>query len=364
MTTGTSALGVATECDLQRGAPLGDRIILAKRAYTTRLVPVERMEGLITHGRPDVGDLVLARVNRLRQHQHLERPDGRRAKLWEGDEIIVAYGNRYAPDQFEAFVPDDLGPCHLVAGGGVAAKVASQHRAMRGATEISPIGLVADAAGRRLNLIDWGVAAVSPTQTRPCVFAVLGTSMNAGKTTTAAAMIRGLTVAGLRVGAAKITGTGSGGDRWAMHDAGAEVVLDFTDVGHPSTFGLSQERIEHLMRLLIHRVALSGVEAIIIELADGLFQSDTNALVQSATFRRLVDGVIFAADSAMAAKAGFDWLAARALPVLGLSGVMTTSPLAVREAAQATGVPTFSVDQLADGVIALEMQQTRQQRAA
>jgi hypothetical protein len=42
------------------------------------------------------------------------------------DAIIVAYGHRYAPDQFEAYVPEDLGPCHLVAGGGVAAREAER----------------------------------------------------------------------------------------------------------------------------------------------------------------------------------------------------------------------------------------------
>jgi len=47
-------------------------------------------------------------------------PNGRRQTLFEGDEIIVAYANRHAPDQFEAEVPDSLSDCHLVASGGVA----------------------------------------------------------------------------------------------------------------------------------------------------------------------------------------------------------------------------------------------------
>ncbi len=336
--------------DERRGFVLSsDRIARAKNAYTTRHVPRERMRRLLDGACPAVGDLVLARVARLGQHEHIERPDGRRAKLWDGDEIIVAYGNRYAPDQFEAYVPDDLAPCHLVAGGGVAARVAAQHSGMKRATEIVPLGLLADLEGERLNLAKWGLAAAGHVHAKPYVFAVLGSSMNAGKTTTAAAIIQGLSHAGYAVGAAKVTGTGSGGDRWAMVDAGAKLVLDFTDAGHPSTFGLAPRRIEQLLGLLIGHVAAAGVEAVVVELADGLFQDDTAGLVESETFGRLVDGIVFASNSAMGAKGGADWLRARHCPLLAISGVLTTSPLAAREAAKATGLPVLSRHDLSHG---------------
>ena len=52
--------------------------------------------------------------------------------------------------------------------------------------------------------------------------------MNSGKTTTVAAITHGLTAAGLRVGAMKVTGTGAGGDPFLFADAGAAEVLDFT----------------------------------------------------------------------------------------------------------------------------------------
>ncbi len=326
-----------------------DRIGRAKNAYATRRVPCDKMQRLLNGACPVAGDLVLARVARLGQHEHIERPDGRRAKLWEGDEIIVAYGNRYAPDQFEAYVPEDLAACHLVAGGGVAARVSAQHSAMKRATEIVPLGLLADVAGERLNLAKWGLAPVGPVHAKPYVFAVLGSSMNAGKTTTAAAIIKGLSHAGYVVGAAKVTGTGSGGDRWAMVDAGAKVVFDFTDAGHPSTFGLAPRRMEQLLGLLLGHVAAAGVDAIVVELADGLFQDDTAGLVESETFGRLVDGVLFASNSAMGAKGGADWLRARNCPLLAISGVLTTSPLATREAAKATGLPVLSRHDLSHG---------------
>ena len=55
-----------------------------------------------------------------------------------------------------------------------------------------PLGLLADLEGERLNLAKWGLAAAGHVHAKPYVFAVLGSSMNAGKTTTAAAIIQGL----------------------------------------------------------------------------------------------------------------------------------------------------------------------------
>ena len=141
--------------------------------------------------------------------------------------------------------------------------------------------------------------------------------MNAGKTTTAAGAIRGLPRNGLKVGAAKVTGTGSGGDRWAMLDAGAAVVLDFTDAGHASTFGLTGTRLTQLLPLLISQLAAHDTDAIVLELSDGLFQQETASMVESEAFARLVNGVLFAADGAMGAKAGADWLRERGRPADG-----------------------------------------------
>ena len=119
---------------------------MVKSAFTTRRVPTKDMQTIVRGAlRPRSGDLVLARVDHVGKQRRIERPDGRKALLFVGDEIIVCYGNRYAPDQFEALVGDDLGPCDLVAAGGIAAHELSRHDRMIAPTKISPIGLVGDA---------------------------------------------------------------------------------------------------------------------------------------------------------------------------------------------------------------------------
>ncbi len=343
-------MGSLTRIDHPAG--IATRFAAAKRAYTVRNVPLSQLSGLRTDACPEPGDIVLARVEHLGQHQHLEDAAGRRAKLWPGDEIVVAYGNRYAPDQFEAYVPASLQPCHLVAGGGVASAVANRHPSVRQATTIVPIGLATDAQGCPLNLRRFALAPLGAPARRPPVIAAVGGSMNTGKTTTVCGLVRGLRAAGLRPAAAKVTGTGSGGDRWAVADAGAIAVLDFTDFGYVTTFGVAVPQVEAILAQAIARHAQAGAEAIVIEIADGVLQQETAALLASARFDQLVDAVVYAAESAMSARAGVAWLEARGVNVVAVSGVVTSSPLAMREAAEALAVPVLPLDALCEGTFA------------
>jgi len=335
------------------------RLANAKRAYTARHFAdadaAQLLEG--TALVPRAGDLVLARVDKIGKHAQLEQADGRKSWLFAGDEIVVAYAARYAPDQYEAHVPADLGPCQLVAGGGVAATVLCRHAAVGTATEITPLGLLANADGERLNLAQHALDVRPLTSPRPITLASVGTSMNAGKTTSAAHLIRGLVRAGCKVGAAKITGTGSGNDPWLLHDAGAHVVLDFTDAGHASTHLLGLPALHDVMQRLLTNLAAHRVDAIVIEIADGLFQSETALLMQSPEFKSAVDGLVFSSGDAMGAAAGAGWLCGRGLPLLALAGVLTKSPLARREAQAATGLPVLGLDELGDAAVARSLMQ-------
>jgi hypothetical protein len=158
--------------------------------------------------------------------------------------------------------------------------------------------------------------------------------------------------AGLKVGAAKITGTGSPKDVDFMADAGAYPVFDFTDAGHPSTYHLSNEQIETILSTLTSHLAAAHVDVIVLEIADGLFQRETEALCLSRRFAKTVDGIIFAAGDAMGATFGAEWLIRQKLPILGLSGLFTTSPLAIREAKKATDLPIFTSNELSSANIA------------
>jgi hypothetical protein len=327
----------------------------AKSAYTTRNIDLGRAAGMLTgEHQPQHGDLLLAEVARIGQHTRLELACGRRARMHIGDRVLVCYGNRYAPDQFEASMPLDLGECHLVAAGGIAAKMDSRHRVMKRPTLLQPLGLVTDADGQRINLRDSRLPR-RESGARPLTVAIAGTSMNAGKTTTASHLIKGLDRAGIKVAAAKITGTGAGGDFWFMIDSGAQPVLDFTDAGYASTFGLMPDEIEDVMETLVAELASHRPDVIVLEIADGIFQQETASLLASDCFRRLVDRLLFTAGDATGALAGKLWLDQHDLPLIGISGALTASPLATREAELASSMPVYTTDQLDDAELSVEL---------
>ena len=326
------------------------RLRQASWAFTTRRVPKGAGSTVLPlTGSPRVGDLILARVDVIGHHANLQLVNGRPRHMFPGDEIVVAYGNRYASNQFESYVPDTLGPCHLVAGGGIASRADSWHvRIRKGPTHITPIGLVGDSEGNRINVADYALEPVTLTDDyEPTTIAVLGTAMDSGKTQTCVHLVRGLIGAGLRVGYAKVTGTGAGGDLWWLKDAGASPVLDFTDVGMPSTYLQSLEAIEDALMSLITHVAARGVDAVVVEIADGVLQKETSALLKSDVFIRSVGGIVLAAQDAMGASAGVSYISDCGTPVLALAGVLTASPLQADEASAATGLPLYDREGLA-----------------
>ena len=327
------------------------RLAQAKWASTTRRVDRQVVRTLINDPatKPSSGDLVLARVLLLGQHTSVELATGRKASIYPGDEIVLCYGNRYAPDQFEALVPPDLGIANLAAAGGIAARVVLQHDRMDEATLIEPLGLLGDQHGKPLNIKTFAMKHVGSPSIP--TFAVFGTSMNAGKTTTVARLVHGLNAAGYKVGAAKITGTGSGNDLWSMRDAGALVAYDFTDVGFATTYLSPVSEIIEGAKSLLVSLANEGADLAVIEIADGLFQEETAAIAAHRGFREMVDCCLFAAGDSMGAVAGARHLHELGYNVAAISGLVTRSPLGTREAG-AAGVPVLSALELAEATIA------------
>lgn len=332
-----------------------DRRAALKQSFATRRAPLDQVIGVDRAARGlRPGDVVLARVVEIGQHQRIERVDGRRARLFIGDEIVVACGARYAPDQFEASSPVAVGPADLVAAGGVAGLVTEQHDRMKPATKIEILGAAILKGGRRANLADFGVADAIDPGAMPALV-VAGTAMNAGKSFTVASLLRGLTAAGLKVATIKITGTGAGGDVWLQLDAGAHVALDFTDAGFGTTYRVDPAALERAFSRLLAAAAAAGADLALIELADGLRQRETAALLASPRFRKRIDGVIFAASDSMGAEQGVARLQQLGHRVAGVSGVLTRSPLMVRETQGAVEQPVLGIEALNEPSTALSL---------
>jgi methylmalonyl-CoA mutase cobalamin-binding subunit len=328
----------------------------AKWAFTTR--HVER--GDVSHLLPPsaavhAGSLLLAEVTQLGQHDGLQLESGRRAQLYLGDRIVVCLGDRYAPDQFEGVARiGEQHSCELLAAGGVAGVVRHRHGRMRSATALRVHGVLADAQGAVIDIARYApIRSVTSQAPNVPVMVVVGSSMNAGKTTACASLIHGLSRDGWRVGAVKVTGTGSFGDVQSYADAGAAEVLDFTDAGLASTYRIDPRVLERMSLGLIDELERRGCDVVVVEVADGLFQQETAALLAAPAWRAALRRTVFAAADAMGAVAGVQRLQSLGWQVNAFTGLVTASPLAAAEAEaalRATGVavPCYSREALRD----------------
>lgn len=317
--------------------------------YALRRVPEARMACLLPLGdSPQAGEIALAQLEKIGKNAGLELANGRRCNLREGDLLAVVFGNRYATQQFEGYSRVDGDCCDLLSMGGLCGLVQSKHASVAEPTKLRVLGAIGDAEGRPLRLCDFALAP-RPALGQPRVVVVCGTSMDAGKTHTAMSLIVGLRRQEQRVAAIKLTGTACGRDTWSMLDAGASPALDFVDGGYASTYLCILEHLLDLYGLLRAHAAAQGAEWVVVEIADGLLQEETAALLQSSHFSATVDAWVFATSDPLAAVGGVGVLRRWGIEVTAISGLISLSPLGMREAQVAAGVPCLTARELQQG---------------
>jgi len=332
-------------------------------SYALRWVPRASLATLLPCPvSPQAGDIVLAKLEKIGKNATLELANGRRCNLHEGDLLAVVFGNRYATLQFEGYAHSIGDSCDLLSMGGLCGLVESKHAKAAEPSKLRLLGSLADITGSRLNLRDFALASL-PQANHPNVVAVCGTSMDAGKTHSVMSLIMGLRKQGLAVAGIKLTGTATGKDTWNMLDAGACIALDFVDGGFPSTYLSTLDELLHLYDLLISRAAAAGASWVVVEIADGLLQPETAALLQHPGFAASVSAWIFAAGDPLAAVGGVTVLRNWAIEPLAISGVVSMSPLGMKETQAATQLACLTAGELQCGALNARLQETVSKRA-
>ncbi len=317
--------------------------------YALRRVPVENLASILPCSPyPLPGDIALARLEKIGKNARLELASGRLCNLHEGDLLAVVFGNRYATQQFEGYARAEGNRCDILSMAGLCGLVESKHANVAEASKLRLIGTIGDVDGHPLRLRDFALFPVrAPRQ--PRVTVVCGTSMESGKTYTAMSLIIGLRRHEKRVAGIKLTGTAAGRDTWQMLDAGAHPALDFVDGGFPSTYLCTLDELLNLYSLLTAHTALQGAEWVVIEIADGLLQGETAALLQSPVFTATVDDWVFATSDPLGAAGGMRVLREWGIEPVAISGLISQSPLGMREVKAATGVECLTAGELQCG---------------
>ena len=228
------------------------------QASVTRITDLEQVPFEIhelPRDRWETADYVLVEVLGP-SHYPFEIANGRLVDAVAGDLVIGALGKRAATlevvgDWEHTSVS---GKMHALTGAGLFGLATSLSTWLKPLTPIVYRGHVTR-DGRNLNMRDF----VTPL---PCaiplapVILLVGTSMSAGKTTTARVVVRMLAERGLRVLACKLTGAARYRDILSCLDVGAEYVMDFVDAGLPSTVCPESDYVPAIEHLLARMAAL------------------------------------------------------------------------------------------------------------
>jgi hypothetical protein len=331
--------------------------------YAYRHVPEASLATLLpVSASPQPGDMAVARLEKIGKNTRFELANGRVCGLREGDLLAVVFGNRYATHQFEGYALSDGPVCDLLSMGGVCGLVKSRCDGVVEPSKLRLLGALGNTHGHPLNLREFAIPSVSHPHW-PHVVVVCGSSMDAGKTHTAASLVIGLQRLAVKVAAIKLTGTATGRDLWKVLDTGVCAGLDFVDGGYPSTYLCTLDELVVLHRKLVAHAAARGAEWVVIEIADGLLQRETAALLQSPAFTSTVDAWVFAASDPLGALGGIWTLHRWGISPLATSGILSMSPLASQEAQLATGVQCMTAAQLESGMLNQSLLKATTERA-
>jgi hypothetical protein len=197
------------------------------------------------------GDFVVGKVEGMPgNYPPVELHNGRLIAIARGDLLVGALGVRHATLEVTGsweLIGED-GRMRALTGAGLFGKMTSKSPFSPTPVPLRYVGHTF-CDGSKVTMHDSAKRAPRRTYRTPTVLLV-GTSMSAGKTTTARIVIRQLRRLGLTVLGAKLAGAARYRDVLTMADAGAARIFDFVDVGLPSTVCPSVEYRESLSTLL------------------------------------------------------------------------------------------------------------------
>jgi hypothetical protein len=291
--------------------------------------------------KPRPGDVALVRVDRIGHHHLIETGGDRRLRLYKGDRLMCVFGDRYATDVYEGRVRDVV-KLHMLTGSGLVGTVVARHRDVGRPTGLSFLGYLADRAGERVNLKSLLFQPAPAAPRHVDVVLVVGTGMSTGKTTVTRKVLQALAAAGVRVGGCKLTGTASPRDLCEYRATGAVHATDFSDYGFPSTYGASGAELVRLFDCMLEACAAKGAQIVVMEVADGVLQRETGMVLECQEIRSRVRGVLLSAGCSGSALFAADSVEKLGLEVWAVSGLITNSPLFVREFSERSSIPVAS----------------------
>jgi len=303
---------------------------------------------------PKSGDVAVFKVLSIGKHKAIQGENGNNTYIFPEDLILVAFGTRYATNQFEGYLPDKYYSKYQILGqGGVVGILKSMHAKFEdiGATEVKLVGYAVD---KNNNVINTRYFKEEPKLFNPFrkrdykTYLSVGASMDSGKTTTAAFLSRGFMKQKKKTAFIKLTGTVYAKDCSVVRDCGADIAIDFSYCGYPSTYLCETKELLNLLESLLIKIEKINPDSLVIEIADGLLQRETNALLKNKSFMQMIDHTILSCADSLSVASGINMLSELNHKPSLISGMFTASPLMVNEVKQITDIPVFTLEDFMD----------------
>lgn len=311
------------------------------------------IDGTINHVYiPQFGDVALFEVMEIGKHKTIQSETKRNVTILQGDLILAAFANRYATSQFEGYVPDQPTEIlDILGAGGAIGLVHSKNASFEDIepTKLRLVGYAKDAQGAVMNTLYHNkqkslFRGEVPNNAK--IILSIGSTMDSGKTTTAAFLARGLKHTDKKIAFIKLTGTCYTKDKDLVYDCGADVAIDFVDAGFPSTYMVEEVELLHLYQTLLDQLIPENPDYIVMEIADGLVQRETEFLLRNDAFMHTIHKVVFSGGDSLAAFWGVTFLEQLGHRPSVIAGKFTMSPLLIREVKDRLDIPVLTLDEL------------------
>jgi len=223
---------------------------LSEKKYTVKKIRTSKW---------NTGDYVVGRILDPGSNELLlELCTGRMRGVIGGEYIVGVLGERYATLEATGTwkkVKSD-GNMSVLTGAGLLGKLTSKSAFIPNMMEVKYKGHV-HRESKKVTMDDFITEKAAIPFTTPVVLFV-GTSMSAGKTTSARIVTNLFKSSGYKVVGGKLSGAGRYKDILAIKDVGADAIFDFVDVGLPSSI-CPPKIYQAKLQQLVYRLA--GVEA-------------------------------------------------------------------------------------------------------
>jgi len=258
--------------------------------------------------------------------------NGRLGKVVKGDIFPGVLGWRKAVVEFAGYIPTQVqvgDELYLVCESGLIGQISGVYESWGKPMKVKILGGIVDKDGNQLNLKNYSLPEIKNNNNTP-IIAFIGTRMDCGKTTMACKIALGFKNAGKKIIAIKPTGVAFSQDLYKLKEYGAIQVLDFVDMGLPSTCNGNDKEIILATENLINHAKSYNPDLILMEFGDSLLGAyHVNDILNYQPIKKQIKFIILAANDLLGIKGAIEILKENKFKVDLVTGPIANSKIGI-----------------------------------